>query len=220
MFRPKLGVCRRILRIGLPLTVESLFVQFGYMLANSMSIALGGFESAVFQIVNTVYSFACVTHAIFLNISMSACGHLLGRKDYKGLRTAVYTMWFMGLLVSSAMALIAIVFGRQLCGLYTDDPATLEACLKVMWILLPMNIVANANNITDPAMRAGGDSGYVMIVALITVWGLRLPLTWLLCFKLDMGVLGVFLANTLALTFRTISGMIRFSFGKWMYKKV
>ena len=61
---------------------------------------------------------------------------------------------------------------------------------------------------------------FAVSVALITVWGLRLPLTWLLCFKLDMGVLGVFLANTLALTFRTISGMIRFSFGKWMYKKV
>ena len=220
MFLPKLSVCRRILRVGLPLTVESLFVQFGYMLANSMSIALGSFESAVFQIVNTVYGFACVTHAIFLNISLSAAGHLLGRKDYKGVKTAGYTLWVIGLFVSSSMALISIIFGRQLCGFYTDDPATLDACMKVIWIILPMNIVANANNITDPPLRAGGDTTYVMVIALITVWMLRLPLTWLLCFKLNMGVLGVFLANTLALTFRTIAGMTRFSTNKWMYKKV
>ena len=220
MFLPKLSVCRRIFRIGLPITFESLFVQLGYMLANSMSIALGTFESAVFQIVNTVYGFAGLPQGVFTTIALSASGHLLGRKDYKGVKTAGYSLWGLGVLISGSMSLIAILFGRQICGFYSSDPETIEACLKILWVILPLNLVANSVNIIDQPLRTGGDSTFVMIIALLTVWVFRLPITWLLCFKLNMGALGVFLGNTIALSFRTISGLIRFSTEKWMYKKV
>jgi len=220
MFFPKLSVCRRILRIGLPMTLESLFVQLGYMLANSMSIALGSFESAVFQIVNTVYGFAGLPQGVFTTVALSASGHLLGRKDYKGLKTAGYSLWMLGVLISSSMALIAILFGRQICSFYSSDPETIEACLKILWVVLPLNIVANSVSTIDQLLRTGGDSTFVMTIALLTVWVFRLPVTWLLCFKLNMGALGVFLGNTIALSFRTVSGMIRFSTEKWMYKKV
>ena len=217
---PKLAVCRRIVRIGLPMTFESLFVQFGYMLANSMCIALGNFESAVFQIVNTVYGFAGVTQGIFSTVALSSVGHILGRKDYKNVKAAGFTLWIIGVLISSSMALVGIIFGKQICGIYSSDPTTIEACLRILWIVLPLNIVANSVNTIDPPLRAGGDSAYVMIIALMTVWVFRLPITWLLCFKLNMGALGIFLGNTIGLTFRTLAGLARFSTDKWMYKKV
>lgn len=217
---PKWEVCIRFVRIGLPMTFESLFVQFGYMLANSMVIALGNFESAVFQIVNTVYGFAGVTQGIFSTVALSSVGHILGRKDYKNAKAAGFTLWVIGVLISGSMALIGILFGRQICGIYSSDSATIEACLKILWVILPLNIVANSVNTIDPPLRAGGDSSFVMVIALLTVWVFRLPLTWLLCFKLNLGALGIFLGNTIALAFRTVSGLIRFSKGKWMYKKI
>ena len=122
--------------------------------------------------------------------------------------------------ISGSMALIGILFGRQICGIYSSDSATIEACLKILWVILPLNIVANSVNTIDPPLRAGGDSSFVMVIALLTVWVFRLPLTWLLCFKLNLGALGIFLGNTIALAFRTVSGLIRFSKGKWMYKKI
>ena len=117
IFRPKWEVCMRFVRIGLPMTFESLFVQFGYMLANSMVIALGSFESAVFQIVNTVYGFAGVTQGIFSVVGLTSMGHILGRKDYKNVRSTGITLWIIGALVSSSMALIGILFGRQICSI-------------------------------------------------------------------------------------------------------
>jgi len=120
----------------------------------------------------------------------------------------------------AGVSLIGIIFGRQICSFYTSDPATLEACLKTLWVILPLNIVANAVNTVEPQLRAGGDSTFVMVVSLIGVWVIRLPLTWLLCFKLDMGVLGLFLGNVATLTFRTTVSMIRFCTNKWMYRKV
>ena len=135
-------------------------------------------------------------------------------------KTAGYSLWGLGVLISGSMSLIAILFGRQICGFYSSDPETIEACLKILWVILPLNLVANSVNIIDQPLRTGGDSTFVMIIALLTVWVFRLPITWLLCFKLNMGALGVFLGNTIALSFRTISGLIRFSTEKWMYKKV
>ena len=220
MFLPKMAVCRRILRIGLPMTVESLFVQFGYMLAGSMAIALGTFASAVNSIVNTVYGFAGVTQGIFSTVSMSSTGHLLGRKDYKGVKTAGYLLFVIGVLISGFMALIGLVFGEWICGFYTSDSATLDACMKIMWVIIPLNIVANAVNTVIPQLKAGGDSTFVMFLSLLAVWGIRLPLTWLLCFRLDMGVLGLFLGNTISLAVRTALALVRFAGTKWMYRRV
>ena len=59
-----------------------------------------------------------------------------------------------------------------------------------------------------------------MFLSLLAVWGIRLPLTWLLCFKLDMGVLGLFLGNTISLAVRTALALVRFAGNKWMYKRV
>ena len=58
MVRLRASTFLRILRLGIPMSLESLFVQAGYMLANSMSISLGTFESGVYQIMNTLNGFA------------------------------------------------------------------------------------------------------------------------------------------------------------------
>ena len=59
-----------------------------------------------------------------------------------------------------------------------------------------------------------------MVVTLTAVWLIRLPLTYMLCFVWAVGVAGIFITNTAALTYRAILGGIRVCGTKWMYKKV
>ena len=87
-------------------------------------------------------------------------------------------------------------------------------------VLLFMNVTGMSINVVDPQLRVGGDVKYVMLTTLIAVWGIRLPLTYFMCFKWNFGVLGIFLANSISLCFRVTMGLIRYCGTKWMYKKV
>ena len=220
MLRPHAATCRRILRIGLPMSLESLFVQLGYMLGNTMAIALGSFASGVSQIIGTVNTFTGLPQGICAAVAMSSVGHLLGKKDYKGAKIAGWTIWALGIVTSAALGLIAYTFGESICGIYSSDPATIKESARLLWILLFMNATGVSINAIDPQLRVGGDVTYVMTTTLIAVWLIRLPLTWLLCFYWDFGVLGIYLGNTIALAFRMTTGLIRYCSNKWMYKRV
>ena len=89
-----------------------------------------------------------------------------------------------------------------------------------MWILLVMDIAGISINAIDPQLRAGGDVKYVMIITLTAVWLIRLPLTWLFSFHFDMGVMGIFLANTISLYYRAILGLVRHRGNQWIKKKI
>jgi len=220
MLRPKRQTCLRILHIGVPVSFESIFVQLGYMLGNSMAISLGTFESGVYSIINTINGFTSLPQGIGSTIATSAVGHLLGRKNYKGAKKAGWFIWGAGILVSLLFGTIAYLLGVPICGIYSSDPATIQESARLLWILLFMNATGMSINAIDPQLRVGGDVKYVMITTLIAVWGIRLPLTYFMCFHWNFGVLGIFLANTISLVFRTITGLVRYRGTKWMHKKV
>lgn len=210
----------RMLRVGIPVGMESLFTQLGYMLANSMAISLGTFAGGVNQIVNTFNSFTTFPHSICIYVALSAVGHLLGAKRYEDARKAGRGIWVIGIIASLALGLPVCLFGEQLCRIYSADPETIRASAQVMWWLIPVNLAGVTVNCFDPQLRAGGDVNYVMLVTLTAVWAIRLPLTYLFCFVLNFGVAGIFMANLVALTFRSVMGGIRVWGTKWLYRKV
>ena len=220
MFKPNHATEKRIMSIGLPCTMESIFVQTGYLLANSMSIKLGAFEAGVYQILNTVNTFISLPQGIGSTVALTAVGHLLGAKLVQDARRAGRVIWGAGIAATLILGFLAWALGTPLCGLYSSDPETIRQSASLLWILIIMDIAGETCNAIDPQLRAGGDVRFVMLDATTGVWLVRLPLTCLFCFVLDFGVLGLFLANTAALYYRAGLSLIRLRGNKWYAKKV
>lgn len=220
MLRPRGATVRRILRLGLPVSAESLFVQVGYMLANSMSISLGTFESSVYQVMNTLNTFLTLPQGICSTVGLSAVGRLLGAKTYRAAKRTGRWIWLAGIGATLLLSAIVLVFRVPLAGVYTSNPLEVESAASLMWILLAMDVAGVSINAIDAQLRAGGDVRYVMVVTLTAVWLIRLPLTYLFCFVWDWGVLGIYLANTISLYYRAILGLVRHGGQRWMTRRV
>ena len=220
MLRPRGATVRRILRLGLPVSAESLFVQVGYMLANSMSISLGTFESSVYQVMNTLNTFLTLPQGICSTVGLSAVGRLLGAKTYRAAKRTGRWIWLAGIGATLLLSAIVLVFRVPLAGVYTSNPLEVESAASLMWILLVMDVAGVSINAIDAQLRAGGDVRYVMVVTLTAVWLIRLPLTYLFCFVWDWGVLGIYLANTISLYYRAILGLVRHCGQRWMTRRV
>ena len=145
---------------------------------------------------------------------------MLGAKRPSDAKRGGMFVWAMGILATLVLCSIVVIWASPLSGIYSSDPATVSSASGSMWILLVMDIAGVSINAIDPQLRAGGDVKYVMIVTLTAVWLIRLPLTWLFCFYFDLGVIGIFLANTISLYCRAILGLIRHRGDRWMKKKV
>ena len=78
MLRPSREMGKRIVRLGLPSTLESVSVQVCYLLANSMAMGLGTLEAGVYQVSNTLSAFSTLPQGIFSAISVTFIGQALG----------------------------------------------------------------------------------------------------------------------------------------------
>ena len=216
LLHPHLRTIARILHIGVPVSIESIFVQVGYMLGNSMAIALGTFESGVYQILNTLNTFITLPQGICSTVALAAVGHLLGGERVRDAKHSGRIVWAAGIGCTLLLGTIAMLFGTPLSGLYSSDPAAISESAGLLWLLVVMDIAGVSINGIDPQLRAGGDVKYVMCVTLFAVWGIRLPLTWLFCFKIHLGVPGIFLANAISLYFRAVMGFVRHCGTRWI----
>lgn len=220
VLRPDMSVFKRILGVGIPTSVESIFVQTGYLVANSMIIGLGTFQAAVYNVANTLYSFASLIQAISIPVATTIIGQLIGAKDYKKARRSGWTIWVVTMAASLIVSGLLLIFANHLTPIYSADPEVQKSAAAAMLSVFFMCIPAISLNAHDPQLRAGGDVKYVMYVTIIAVWVVRLPATWLLCYHWNWGASGVFWANTLSLCFRVLFNMPRFIRGKYLYMRV
>jgi Na+-driven multidrug efflux pump len=70
------------------------------------------------------------------------------------------------------------------------------------------------------ALRAAGDNRYVMVVATISMWTIRVGGSYLLAYTLGFGPIGVWLAMGGDFLIRSIFYVIRWISGKWQSKNV
>jgi Na+-driven multidrug efflux pump len=70
------------------------------------------------------------------------------------------------------------------------------------------------------ALRAAGDARYVMIVATVSMWTVRVSAAYLLTFTFKLGPLGVWLAMGGDFICRGAFYLTRWIRGRWMTKKV
>lgn len=212
--------CRHIVRIGAPLSVESVFVQVGYLLANSMAIALGTAEAAVYQILNTLNAFVALPQNVTGVVGVSIVGRLIGEGHPDKARRSGRVIWAVSLGCTLLLSGILLLFAHPVAAIYASDEAVISAAAGIMWCLLMLNLPAASINAIDPQLRAGGDVRFVMYSSLTAVWLIRLPMTYLFCFVFDFGVAGIFVANTISLIYRAALGFFRHCGSRWIKKKL
>ncbi len=220
LLKPDFSIWRRTVRIGLPVSLDSIVVQLGYLLANSLIVGLGTHSASVYQVVNTLYTFAAYPQGVASAVIVSFMGRQLGASREDQARRTMWLVYTIAMGASLVLNLFIALNTGWLAAIYSTDPAVVRECRRVVWVMFVMCIPAISINAIDPGLRAGGDSRFAMIESTLGVWCVRLPLTWLMCYRLNMGAAGVFAANTVSLFVRMTLGLIRFHGRRWIHADV
>lgn len=215
ILRPSMSVVREILRVGLPTSVDSLSVQAGYLINNSLLIGLGVRAASTYNVISTIVSFTGICQGIGSASATTLVGQRVGAGDRRGARRRMNAILLYTFAATTLLCLVACLFPRFFAGLFSSDPDVISDSVHIMWLILPFCYTAVGVNVTEPSTRAGGDTKYVMLTCSACVWLIRLPLTWLFCYRLQLGVAGVWLANILSLVGRTGFCLARVYGRKW-----
>jgi MATE family multidrug resistance protein len=208
---------KKILAIGIPSGLQWVF-EVG---AFAFAVIMIGWISPKAQAAHQVaLSIAAVTYMMASGLSAAASvkvGNQFGLKDNHGVRIAGFSAFVMVLVFMGLMALCFILFRNWLPTFFTNDLEVISTSSTLLVIAAFFQLSDGTQVVGLGALRGLNDVKIPTIITLIAYWVIGLPMSYLLAFKFNLGVEGIWYGLSIGLG---VSAILLFSRFNYISKKV
>ena len=209
-----------LLNVGLPLATQSMLIHGTQIICASHINSFGLVASATNSIGNKVQKLINVFTMSVRGGAGAMVGQNLGARKIDRVKKIVITSTIMASIFSGMAALIAIFLPRQAFGLFTTDPAVIEFGVRYMRIMLIVFALAPIQGAFGSIVTGSGFTKLGFITGVLDGVILRLGISFLFAYGLNMGVEGFFYGNALARLGPAIINGAYFFSGKWKTRKL
>jgi putative MATE family efflux protein len=173
--RPLFG---RIFRVGFPVALERVAQQSGQLFYSRFIIGYGTAAYAAHQVGLSIESLSFMPGAGMGIAAAALMGQALGARKYQRARISHRIALWLALGVMSAMALLFLLLPGLLIGLFTRDPAVIEMGSMFLRLVAFAQVPLALSFVYAGSLRGTGDTFYVFIVTLLSMWGVRVLLSF------------------------------------------
>ncbi|ANS76507.1 MATE family efflux transporter [Paenibacillus yonginensis] len=214
----KASYVKQITSVGLPAAGEHLSWQSQYLMVISFVNMIG------ITALNThVYVMNISNYFMALAMSIGAgteiiVGQMVGSGDMK----AAYQRLMKSVRISFMLTLVIVgaasIFRHQLISMFTDDPEIIAAGAGIFLLSIVLEPGRTFNTVIINSLRAAGDARFPVLMGMISMWGVSVPLAYLLGVHFGIGLLGVWIAFTLDEWLRGVMMLLRWRSRAWEKK--
>ena len=219
-WRPEPALIWRMLRLGIPSSIEQVLLSGGMLIYGMITIALGTNVYAAQRITFNAISIGFMPGLGFAMAATALTGQSLGAQKPEQARLATWHATRSALIWMSAIALAMFVFGRQVMRLFSNDPEIIAMgadALKVIALTQPAQAIGQ---VLAGGLRGAGDTRYPMWVTTAAIWLVRLPLAYLFGPVLGLSLAMIYLSNVADSVVRAVLIWNRYRRGAWQHMKV
>ncbi|CUI03019.1 Multi antimicrobial extrusion protein (Na(+)/drug antiporter), MATE family of MDR efflux pumps [Janthinobacterium sp. CG23_2] len=186
----------RILKIGLPAAGENLCWQASFMVITYFVGQMGVVQLATFS-----YAIQLSMIMMMLGISIGISteimiGHMIGAGEFDQAYRQLLRSLRVGLGVTVVTTCVVVLLAPWLLGFFSKDPAIVAGGAVLLRISLLLEPGRTFNLVVINSLRATGDARFPVLMGACSMWGVAVPLAWLLGLHLGWGLIGVWIAFT------------------------
>jgi putative MATE family efflux protein len=211
----------KILRIGVPSSIESSLFQLGKILLLSLVSTFGTASIAANAIANSV---AVIQNLIGNSIGIAmitVVSQCVGAHDFHHARMYAGKLMKWTYVASTVWILFLFAIQPFIVDLYNVSAEAARLAMIILWLHGGFWIVLWPVSFTLPqALKGAGDTSFVMIAAVGSMWIFRIFLGYLFAKYMGFGVIGTWLAMFADWVFRGALFIWRWKSGKWESKFV
>ncbi len=211
---------RRLIKIGLPLSVQNTLVTVSFMFITSLINSFGLAAGSGLGIVGKFNSFAMLP-AMALSMSIAAItGQNVGAKAFD---RAKRSLW-VGIGLSAAYAAVIFAWAQLLPGsiigiFNTDADVVAAGTLYIRSFSFDFLCVAFVFCING-FINGAGHTSFSLMNGLLSSVLVRVPLAYLLARTADLGIAGIGLAAPIASLVSLCIGLVYVRSGRWKTAKI
>ncbi|EFM08424.1 MATE efflux family protein [Paenibacillus curdlanolyticus YK9] len=205
----------KILKVGIPSAFEQVMYHSCQIIFLYYATYLGDEALSARQYAQNISMFIYLfAFAVGIGTSIIV-GRLVGANRQDDAYVRVWKSAWSASIVSIVVIGIVIIFRYSLMGIFTSNEEIIKLGAHVLLFSIVLETGRTINIILINSLRAAGDAKYPLWIGMITMVGISVPLGYLLVFKLDMGLPGIWLAIASDEWLRAIIMYFRWKSRKW-----
>jgi MATE family multidrug resistance protein len=205
-------VIKKLLSLGLPSGFQYFFEVGAFSFAVIMIGWIGANELAAHQI---AINLASISFMAVLGISQAASirvGNAMGEQNIANVRKAGFTGIILGASIMSIAGLTFILLNNFLPTLYINDEVVISIASRLIIIAALFQLSDGTQAVGIGVLRGLTDVKGPTIITFLAYWIISLPIAYLLAFKFNLGVEGVWIGLLIGLTTSAFLLTLRFNY--------
>ncbi|MFQ5815222.1 MAG: MATE family efflux transporter [Candidatus Hydrothermarchaeaceae archaeon] len=210
------GLMRRLLRIGIPASIERLVMSGSFMVYTGIIMAFGTVPLAATQIGIRIEAFSFMPGIGFSVAAAALVGQSLGAKDREKAYSVGWETSRLAVLFMGGVGLVMFLFAPWLVTIFTRDPEVIRLgtlYLRIVGVLQPFQALLF---VLAGGLDGAGDTRWVLYTTVFGLWLMRLPLAYFSGVTLGLGVLAAWLAMMVDVILRSVILGQRYRSKAWM----
>lgn len=211
------GVIRSAFKLALPVAFERATLNSGQIVLTRMISGLGEISLASHYLANTAETIAFLPATGFSSAATTLVAQSLGAKEKDLAHRYARSCILFGTSFMLVASILMAVFAPQLISIFSSVPEVIALGSTVLRIEAIAEPFFGLSMMVFGILRGAGDTKGPFYLALLGMWAVRVPGSWLLLHFFGLGLQGVWLAMMADMIVRGIASFIRFRKGNWLH---
>ena len=185
---------KKLLKIGIPSAGEQLSYNGSQMIITLFITFMGTQALAAKVYTQNLMMFIMLFGAAISQGTQILIGRLIGAKEfdaaYRRCMKSLYLAIAISLLSSTALSLSS----THLLTFFTSNSEIIQIASLLLILTIILEPGRSFNMVIINSLRAAGDAKFPVYMAMISMWGIGLPIAYLLGIQLEMGLIGVWIS--------------------------
>lgn len=217
-FNPK--IMRKILKVGIPSSMDQFFRSLGFVFIAFMVARLGTTSIAAYGVGGEILSFILVISMSFMMATSVMVGRSVGADNLEKAEFITKSVARMSFLVLTFLGILSFFFAEQISRVFIpNDIAVITESVQYLKIISLFFGFLAVQQTFNGAFTGAGDTRISMYLSIISLWVLRIPIAYILS-STALGFAGICWSFPVANTSAAILGYIVFTSGKWKRKGI
>ncbi|MGG0158221.1 MATE family efflux transporter [Bacillus velezensis] len=205
-----------LLRLGIPSSINMILVSLSEIAVISFVNHYGSNATAAYGVVNQVASYVQMP-AVSLGIAVSIfAAQSIGANQFGRLKQVIKVGIGLNYLIGGVLIVLIYTFSRQILALFLTDQDTLHIARNLIMITLWSYLIFGHAQIVSATMRASGTVLWPTIISIFTIWGIEVPVAFILSHYTNLGILGIWVGYPAAFV---VSLLLQYGYYRFVWKK-
>jgi putative MATE family efflux protein len=154
------------------------------------------------------------------NAAATLVGQNLGAGKPDRAEAAVWRAGLYNTVALGSVGVIFLLFARPLIEIFSSDPEVVPYGVRCLRIVAAGFLFYGYGMVLTQSFNGAGDTKTPTLINLFCLWGLEIPLAWVLAYPVGLGPTGVFISVSVAFSALAAVSAVIFRRGSWKTKRV